>query len=285
MILCTLMLMLSTHPGRAWLEIIVAANMIAIAASLAALAYAQEPERSTLNVPAGRDYWGLMPNCNTSIWVWANREENSEERRRTFEFQGINWIEYHSGQPVEILERIEVEEPTPIPGLFRHGPEGCVGVRLVNGEQEGWVEKTLVAPTAREVAVKAAARKAEQDRQARLKKAEQDRQASVARAEQEQQARLATMATLFSGAELLFIGADRKCSEQFVQASEMEGLEKRKRLAELISYSCGFATRPGVHISILQSANGYSLVRLEDGKEAGKTGWVPLKWMIQPGSR
>jgi hypothetical protein len=263
--------MLPTHPG--WLRRAATAVLLSIPVSWIVPAPAQDPDRSTLRVPAGHDSWGLMPNCSSSIWVWVNRADD-DERRQVFEVQHLKWIEYHSGQPVLILERRKITASTVIPGVPFPDPGECVGVRFADGDQEGWVEKTLVVLTAREIAANAAAMKAEQDRQASIKKAEQDRQASLAK-----------MSTLSNGAELIFVGADRKCSEQFVQAAGMEGLEKRKRLAELISYGCGFTTRTGSHISVLQSSAGFSLVKLEDGKETGRTGWIPTKWMSPPRNR
>ena len=51
---------------------------------------------------------------------------------------------------------------------------------------------------------------------------------------------LAKLPMIVSGGESIFLGSDRKCAEQFQQALAMDGLEKRKRLADLISHGCGF---------------------------------------------
>jgi hypothetical protein len=55
----------------------------------------------------------------------------------------------------------------------------------------------------------------------------------------------------------------------------MDGLEKRKRVSELISYGCGFLVSGPLHVSVVRKEAGYSLVRLAEGEHSGELGWVP----------
>lgn len=80
-------------------------------------------------------------------------------------------------------------------------------------------------------------------------------------------------------AEMLFIGSDRKCAEQFQQTMAMEGLEKRKRLSELQEYGCGFITDGPVRAEILRKDSAFVAVKLANGQHAGKSGWVPAAWV------
>jgi hypothetical protein len=73
-----------------------------------------------------------------------------------------------------------------------------------------------------------------------------------------------------------FIGADQKCAEQFHQALSMDGLEKRKRMADLVLYRCGFIIDSPVHVRLIATDHGYVMVTIADyGEYLGKTGWVP----------
>lgn len=125
------------------------------------------------------------------------------------------------------------------------------------------------------------ARKAEADAMAKREKAEQAKQAAerVAR-ERARQAYLAKFSLLNSGAAN-FIGADRKCSEEFVQALSMDGLEKRQRLLQLITL-CGFTEEHPVHVAKEQTDGAYCKVRLVDGEHPNATGWVPCSWIRAP---
>jgi hypothetical protein len=59
----------------------------------------------------------------------------------------------------------------------------------------------------------------------------------------------------------------------------MEGLEQRKRLADLITFGCGFIETPGVHARKITTNGAFALVSLIDGGHAGKDGWVPAAWL------
>jgi hypothetical protein len=90
---------------------------------------------------------------------------------------------------------------------------------------------------------------------------------------------LAKFPILQNGSPVAFIGSDRKCSAQFVEAAAMEGLEKRKRIADLIVYGCGFTVDTGTHVSVTQKDGAYALVKVIEGGHDGKSGWVPISWL------
>ena len=103
-----------------------------------------------------------------------------------------------------------------------------------------------------------------------------------AKEEADEKARAAYLAKfpiLQNGAEVIFIGSDRKCSEQFVQAMGMDGLEKRKRLAELVSYGCGFTDPRGLHVRRVQGDGAYCQIAMIEGKHQSESGWVPCSWV------
>ena len=96
-------------------------------------------------------------------------------------------------------------------------------------------------------------------------------------------ARVAKLPRLVSGRAHAFLGSDRKCAEQFQQALTMDGLERRKRIADLLSYDCGILVDDMVHVSpIGLLVSGYRLVSVEDGNDRFKRGWVPESWIHSP---
>jgi hypothetical protein len=99
-------------------------------------------------------------------------------------------------------------------------------------------------------------------------------EASSARA-----AALAKFPMLNTGTPSAFIGSDRKCAAQFQEALGMEGLEKRKRIADLVSYGCGFLAENPVRVSPGQRDGAFVFVTMMDGKQLSKNGWVPTTWL------
>lgn len=59
----------------------------------------------------------------------------------------------------------------------------------------------------------------------------------------------------------------------------MEGLEKRKRLTELVEYGCGFIAEGPVRAEIVRKDAAFMLVKLANGRDSGKSGWVPAAWI------
>lgn len=111
-----------------------------------------------------------------------------------------------------------------------------------------------------------------------FKKAESVRAAERKRASDAAATRaafLAKLPTLNSGTTVAFMGSDRKCAVQFQDSLRMDGLEKRKRLADLVSFGCGFLADAPVKVQVVQKEGDYTLVNLADGKLNGKGGWVP----------
>lgn len=118
----------------------------------------------------------------------------------------------------------------------------------------------------------AAARKHAAD----LAAAERKRVADAAAA---RAAYLAKLPLMNAGSPLAFLGSDRKCAEQFQQALGMDGLEKRKRIADLISYGCGVTVDSPVRVVAGQQDRDFLVVTVADGKFEGKSGWVPVSWL------
>ncbi|MEX2261005.1 MAG: hypothetical protein WD696_03595 [Bryobacteraceae bacterium] len=118
--------------------------------------------------------------------------------------------------------------------------------------------------------------------------AERQRRAEAAEAKKqmEQAARdafLAKFPIIQSGGESSFIGADRQCAIEFSQALTMEGLAKRKKIAELVSFQCGFIVPAGTHVAVKEKQDGYALVVVVDGTHSTKAGWIPILWLTGPG--
>jgi hypothetical protein len=59
----------------------------------------------------------------------------------------------------------------------------------------------------------------------------------------------------------------------------MDGLEKRKKLADLLSYGCGFLVPSNTHVEVVQRNAAHALVRSIEGTITGKMGWVPSTWI------
>lgn len=110
-----------------------------------------------------------------------------------------------------------------------------------------------------------------------------DARVRAARDREERARYLAQFPMLLPGSEAAFVGADRKCAAQFVEAMQMEGLEKRKRIAELISFRCGFTVKCGTRVQPLNSESGYTQVKVVEGERADQAGWVPAGWIRKPG--
>jgi len=103
--------------------------------------------------------------------------------------------------------------------------------------------------------------------------------AEAAEAAEAHRAYLAQLPVLFNGSEQIFVGSDRKCSQQFIEALSMEGLEKRKRIADLVSYGCGFTVPAGTHVKVSQKAASFVEVSIVEGQHNAKSGWVPVGWV------
>ncbi len=129
---------------------------------------------------------------------------------------------------------------------------------------------------AKETAALESARRAEEaQRQAAVLAAKKKAEKATA----DRLAYLAKFPVLFNSNEAVFIGSDQKCSDQFVQALSMDGLEKRKKLADLLAYGCGFLVPSKTHVEAVQRDATHTLVRPLEGTVTGKVGWVPSTWV------
>lgn len=205
----------------------------------------QKPTRASIRVPPAYETWALTGGCVMAELLFTSATES--EQQALAQTDTVDWIFYSGVKQVEVLRREEHDD--------------CALVRLLDSGKSGWIATSLLGPSAEQAARISAARKAEQ-------KAEQERQAAINR-----------LPTLESGFPGIFVASDRKCSEQFVQALSMEGLEKRKRLADLVSYGCGFIEDRGVHATRVQTEGSYCLVKLASGKHPNQVGWVPCSWV------
>ncbi len=122
--------------------------------------------------------------------------------------------------------------------------------------------------------------KARRDRARALaaRAAQQKRDAAAAAV---RNAELAKLPSVNSVSTSVFLGSDRKCAEEFQQALSMEGLEKRKRIADLIGYGCGFLADSPVRAETIRREGDYIFVKLVDGKRQGQSGWIPSSWLWQ----
>jgi hypothetical protein len=123
--------------------------------------------------------------------------------------------------------------------------------------------------------VRKAAEKAHAAKIAKADIAKSAREATI-RARAEFRAKFPTIQSGFTSA---FVGSDKKCSAQFQEAVGMEGLEKRKRLADLITFGCGFIVPNLTHVAIERKDGSFALVKMIDGDKANRSGWMPLSWV------
>jgi hypothetical protein len=65
----------------------------------------------------------------------------------------------------------------------------------------------------------------------------------------------------------------------------MDGLERRKRLTDLLAYGCGFNVPSGTHARVLDRRAGFSLIELLDPKSNGGRGWAKDSWLKMPDSK
>jgi len=211
---------------------------------LAAWAWGAD-QPNTLSPPKGWDTWPLADDCTTAKAVYEGR--NNPEFVEEFLKTPRNL--FKSSTAVEVLDE---------------DANGCAMVQTPVANVWGWVPTSLLLkPTAAAVA--------EKERATRAAAAAKDRAA--------QDAALRSLPTVNNGNVAIFLGADRKCSEQFVQAMSLEGLEKRKKMAELVTFGCGYLADAGVHVKRLETQSTYCRVAPAEGKQQGKPGWVPCSWV------
>ncbi len=206
---------------------------------------------NTISPPSGWETWPLADNCLTAIAI-LERKADKKIADQLFESQ---WYYFENGTEVKVRDDMEDGH--------------CAWVQIAGDPKSyGWVASALLTkPTPGRLAIIA--------KQKQEAAAEKDR---VARANA-QAAYIRTLPTLDNGNVAVFLGSDRKCSEQFVQALSMDGLEKRKKMADLVTFGCGYLEDRGSRVKRIQADSTYCLVTPAEGKHEGKPGWVPCSWL------
>jgi len=112
-------------------------------------------------------------------------------------------------------------------------------------------------------------------------------------------AEVAKLPILKTGSSVGILASDQKCAQEFQQVPLMEGVEKRKRIAELVQYECGSIIDVPVRlvalsteeierlmdgaayikVTVADCASGLKNCPVANEKAKGKTGWVPAKWV------
>ena len=206
---------------------------------------------NTISPPSGWETWPLADDCITAI-AMLERKADKKIADRLFQPQ---WYYFENGTEVKVRDDMEDGH--------------CAWVQIAGDPKSyGWVASVLLTkPTPGRLAIIA-----KQKQEAAVEK---DR---VARANT-QAAYIKTLPKLDNGNVAVFLGSDRKCSEQFVQALSMDGLEKRKKIDELVRFGCGFLEDRGARVKRIQADSNYCLVAPAEGKHEGKPGWVPCSWL------
>jgi hypothetical protein len=174
---------------------------------------------------------------------------------------------------------------TSLETVNRPNAEGLLGRSPWGSAPRESVQRVEAAERAREEALQEAREEVvRKEEEAREEAASRRVAEQTAKAKQDADAKarrehLAKFPILNSGTPSVFVGADRKCSEQFVQAMSMDGLEMRKRLADLVSYGCGFIEESGSQVVRARADGVYCQVRFVDGKHQGEYGWTPCSWV------
>ena len=206
---------------------------------------AAEQYNNTLNLPKGWDTWPLTEDCNSAVALYDERANRAQVKADS----KASWYYYEGATSVDVRD----EEGTCAMVQAEGVPYGW-----------GWVPYALLSkPTPAQI-----------DEKKRTNQAAVEEKERAARA-----AYLRSLPTVNNGNVAIFFGADRKCSEQFVQALSMDGLEKRKKMADLVTFGCGYLADAGVHVKRLAADASYCQVAPAEGKQVGKPGWVPCSWL------
>lgn len=189
-----------------------------------------------------------------------------------------------NGDPVEIRRTETI-------GVIPHGKainfyEGFH--RMVPMAEDVSVEEWTVhfeggrrVPTPEAAAAEERKRIEDEERAARSAAIQSTRKAQVA--EGARKARLAKLASIRQGP--VIIASDRKCHQQFEAALSMDGLDKRKRIAELIAYSCGWIVTGPAHVYSQGQVADLTKVSIAEGAHLGRQGLVRTSDLIQPASK
>ncbi len=78
-----------------------------------------------------------------------------------------------------------------------------------------------------------------------------------------------------SGSSVGLLAADTKCAAELKEAMSLQGLEGRKKLAELVTYKCITTYDSPIHAVEIGRDETWAQVRIIEGPASGKSGWVP----------
>lgn len=116
-------------------------------------------------------------------------------------------------------------------------------------------------------------------RAASARKIAQDNHRAAILAEEQ---RLSRLPTVGRDTAPVFVGSDKKCTSEFIAAEKMEGLEKRKKIADLLAYGCGFIANPGAHVTPEHRVEDFVFITIENGPQIQKHGWIHSSWLKPP---
>jgi hypothetical protein len=78
-----------------------------------------------------------------------------------------------------------------------------------------------------------------------------------------------------------FVASDPQCFSDYLAAIKAGGLEMRKKIAELITYDCGYVEDPGTYVTVLSETSDSAHVEIEHGPHKGASGWVSKSSVVK----
>jgi hypothetical protein len=200
-------------------------------------------QKVNLEVRSGFENWGLTDTCMNAYLAFTDQ---SLKRR-------ANWTATYGPGTTAVIQEIDEDG-------------WCVFVNLPEGD--GWVYKNLVKLTSEAKAKLAAEKK---------KLVEQKTDADTrARAHREY---LSSLPRLYGATDKVPVAVDAGCLADLRKARSLEGVERRKKLAELLAYGCIFMAPSGTHVQATKRADGSYAVDLEDNAVAGKSGIIESEFL------
>ena len=90
---------------------------------------------------------------------------------------------------------------------------------------------------------------------------------------------LASLPHLSGATDKVPVAVDAGCLADMRKTRSLEGLERRKKIAELLAYGCIFMAPSGTHVRATKRADGSYAVDLEDNAMAGKSGIIESEFL------
>jgi hypothetical protein len=200
-------------------------------------------QKVILEVRPGFENWGLTDTCMNAYLAFTDQ---SLKRK-------ADWTATYGPGTIAVVQEVDEDG-------------WCVLIDRPEGD--GWVYKDLVKLTS-EAKGKVAAEK--------KKLAEQKTDADAkARAHREY---LTSLPHLSGATDKVPVAVDAGCLADMRKARSLEGLERRKKIAELLAYGCIFMAPSGTHVRATKRADGSYAVDLEDSAMAGKSGIIESEFL------